>query len=53
MEMCSDFFKENLKEKDLLDDFVVGAKMMYKKDSVRINVILRGVRVTIVPVEKQ
>jgi len=42
-----------MKERDLLGDLVVGEKIMYKKDSVHINVILRGVRVTIVPVEKQ
>jgi len=42
-----------VKERDVLDDLVVGEKKMFKKDSVRINVILRGVRVTLVPIEKQ
>lgn len=42
-----------MKERDVLDDLVVGEKKMYKKDSVRINVILRDVRVTIVRMEKQ
>jgi len=47
------FLRQNVKERDVLDDLVVGEKKMYKKDGVRINVMLRGVRLTIVPMEKQ
>ena len=48
------FFRENVKERDILDSLVVGEKNVQEIPcTVRVKVILRGVRVTVFLVEKQ